>query len=127
MSPFFSDTTLGGEELAHLPVALGEDVVGPADVVDVERRPPNELRQSRFEDGHAFRTAIGAHDHDHAPSGRPLDLAHESSAEPALAGGAAHDLQSLHVDDAPIHAITTGSCDASRWHDRFPFVLTASI
>src|SRR5919204_2047693 len=85
MSPFFSDTTLRGEELAHLPVALREHVVRAADIVDVERWPRDELRQARLEGGHAFRTAIWADHDDDAPTGRPLDLAHESSPESALA------------------------------------------
>jgi hypothetical protein len=85
MSPLFNGTTLGRcEELAHLPVAFGQDVVRLPHVLDVDGRARYALWQSRVEDRHAFSAAIRAHDDDHtAPSG-PLDLAHESSPEAPL-------------------------------------------
>ena len=116
MSPLFSDTTLRREELAHLPVALGEDVVGPSHILDVDRGARDELRQPRLEDRHALGAAVRTHDDDHAPPSRPLDLAHESSPESPLTRRAPHHLQALDVDDAPVHDTGAGRAGASPWH-----------
>ena len=45
MSALFRRTRLRGEELAHLPIAPREDLMGLAHVVDVERRPHDDLRR----------------------------------------------------------------------------------
>src|SRR6185503_6596420 len=69
---------LRGEELAYLPVTLGEKLVRLSHIFDIDRCTRADA--TRLEDRHAFGSAVRTHDHDAAPPGGPLDLAHEATA-----------------------------------------------
>jgi hypothetical protein len=104
---------LGREELAHLPVARGEQLVRATHVLNIDGRPCARTRDPRLQDGHAFRFAVRADNDDDASSRRPLDLAHEAAAEPALTCGAAHPLKAIDLDQTPLHGEGTGRRNAS--------------